>query len=191
MAPSDPATARAARWLEEHGDALYGFALGRVRSPHIAEDLVQETLLAALKAHDRFTGSASERTWLIGILKHKLLDHLRRAVRQRPLSELQGTEAADLFDQRGSWSVRVSSWNADPHAILENSEFRKVLASCLDKLPGRLAQIFMLREMDGIGSDQLCQDLGISPTNLWTMLHRARLRLRRCLSDNWFESKGP
>jgi RNA polymerase sigma-70 factor, ECF subfamily len=182
--------AAAVRWLQEHGDALYGYALPRVRGEDAAEDLVQETLLAALAGHARFAGAAAERTWLIGILKHKLVDHLRKAVRQRALSEVQADESSEMFDRRGNWNVRVSAWYGDPHAALENAEFRDVLARCLAKLPTRIAQLFWLREADGIGSEQLCQDLEITPTNLWTMLHRARLRLRRCLSIHWFESDG-
>lgn len=189
-APNHSPCAAAIRWLQNHGDALYGYALPRVRSEDAAEDLVQETLLAALAGHESFSGASAERTWLIGILKHKLVDHLRRSIRQRPLTEVQADESPEMFDTRGNWRVRVSAWHGDPHAVLENAEFRDVLARCLARLPSRLAQLFWLREADGIGSEQLCQELEISPTNLWTMLHRARLRLRRCLSANWFESDG-
>lgn len=194
MAPERPDTAtssnEAVRWLEEHGDALYGYALARVRSAEAAEDLVQETLLAALASRSGFAGQAAERTWLIGILKHKLVDHLRKAIRQRPLTEAGVDDTAEFFDRRGHWTVRMSAWNGDPHAMLENVEFRQVLLRCLSKLPTRIAQTFWLREADGMSSDEICQELGISPTNLWAMLSRARLRLRRCLSDNWFEGGG-
>ena len=179
--------APAIRWLEAHGDALYAYALARVRAVEAAEDLVQETLLAALAARHKFAGLAAERTWLTGILKHKLVDHLRKAVRQRPLTEVRPDGMLDVFDQHGRWRVAPSSWRADPQSALENAEFREVLARCLGKLPARMAQLFWLREAEGIGSGPLCQELQISPTNLWTMLHRARLRLRRCLSENWFD----
>jgi len=190
QASNGASSAVAERWLDEHGDALYAYALPRVRSPEAAEDLVQETLLAALANHHRFMRDASERTWLISILRHKLVDHLRRAVRQRPLREVQSPETAELFDGRGRWKVRMAAWKGDPHAVLEDTEFRGVLARCLASLPSRIAQLFWLREAEGIGSEQLCQELEISPTNLWTMMHRARLRLRGCLSVNWFESGG-
>jgi len=176
----------ALRWLEEHGDALYAYALPRVRNPDAAEDLVQETLLAGIKAHKNFAGQSAERTWLIGILKHKLIDHLRKSVRQRPLAELDVEVAEEFFDSRGQWKTPSLDWAASPDALLEREEFRQVLQSCLAKLPSRIAQLFWLREAENIETDQLCQELGVTPTNVWTMLHRARLGLRRCLSENWF-----
>jgi RNA polymerase sigma-70 factor (TIGR02943 family) len=180
--------AAAVRWLADHGDALYGYALLRVRSPDAAEDLVQETLLAALAAKSGFAGLSAERTWLIGILKHKLVDHLRKSIRQQSLTELGAQDDVDPFDKNGHWKIRVSKWQCDPHQALENAEFRKVLASCLSKLPPRIAQVFWLREAQSMSSTELCKELEISPTNVWTILHRARLRLQRCLSVNWFES---
>jgi RNA polymerase sigma-70 factor (ECF subfamily) len=177
---------RAVRWLEEHGDALYAYALPRVRNSDSAEDLVQETLLAAIKAHKSFAGLSAERTWLTGILKHKLIDHLRRSVRQRPLSELDVDVTEEFFDSRGRWKAASPEWQGRPDALLERDEFRRVLQSCLSKLPSRIAQLFWLREAEDVSTDQLCQELGITPTNVWTMLHRARLGLRRCLGENWF-----
>lgn len=179
----------ASRWLDEHGDALYAFALQRVRSADAAEDIVQETLLAALSAQQKFAGQSSERTWLMGILKHKLIDHLRKSIRQRPLSELDVDVTSEFFTEHGEWRVSSPSWKGAPDAALEQQEFRKVLHDCLGKLPSRIAQLFWLREAEGISTEQLCKDLDITPTNAWTMLHRARLGLRRCLSDNWFEKE--
>ena len=181
-------SAAAVRWLTEHGDALYRYAQQRVRNPDVAEDLVQETLLAALASSDGFGGRSAERTWLIGILKHKLVDHLRISIRQQPLTELQSEGDLDPFDKNGRWKIRVSKWQCDPHETVENAEFQKTLASCLSKLPPRIAQVFWLHEAESMSSKELCKELEISPTNVWTMLHRARLRLQRCLSLNWFES---
>jgi RNA polymerase sigma-70 factor, ECF subfamily len=187
-AASDPT--HAVRWLDEHGDALYAYALPRVRNPDVAEDLVQETLLAAIKAHKDFAGLSAERTWLIGILKHKLIDHLRKSARQRPLSELDADLTEEFFDSRGQWKVSAPEFQGRPEALLEREEFRQVLQSCLSKLPSRIAQLFWLREAEDVGTDELCQEMGITPTNVWTMLHRARLGLRRCLGENWF-GKNP
>lgn len=185
---SDPSAlpTPAERWLTEHGDALYGYALRRTRDAHAAEDLVQETLLAAIASAGDFAGRSLERTWLIGILKHKLIDYLRQHFRQKPLADLAGDESSDFFDQRGNWKFRISSWRADPHVTAENAEFRRVLAACLSKLPPRTAHVFWLHEAESTASPDLCKDLGISATNLWTMLHRARVRLQRCLSVHWF-----
>lgn len=181
VAPS-AGSASALRWLDEHGDAMYRYAMMRVRSSAAAEDLVQEALLAALGAQDRFDGNSSEQTWLIGILRHKILDYLRRL----PHLEESGQGLDDLFDHKGNWKVRTSSWGANPHALAERAEFRAVLGQCLSKLPARIANAFWMREAEAADAQEVCRELGLSPANLWTMLHRARLRLRQCLTLNWF-----
>lgn len=179
---SDPA-----RWLDLHGDALYRFAYLRTRDESLAEDLVQETLLAALKARERFAGESSERTWLIAILKNKLVDHIRRVGREAPLpDDADGSDALDaLFDDRDHWSVRPLNWGR-PHETLENQQFWRVLMDCLATLPARLAEGFVLREIDGLTADEVCKVLEVSTSNLWVSLHRARMRLRLCLETQWF-----
>lgn len=187
--PNQASILPAARWLADHGDALYRYALQRLGNPDAAEDVVQETLLAALVCKDSFAGRSAERTWLIGILKHKLVDHLRNSIRQQPLTDANfDSGGLDLFDKSGHWKIRVSTWQCDPQQTMENAEFQKVLASCLSKLPPRIAQVFWLHEAESMNSRDLCKELEISATNLWTILHRARLGLRRCLTSNWFES---
>ena len=193
--PSSKPTTRAVRWLEDHGDALYDFALRRVRQAHLAEDLVQETLLAALTANAPYAGRSAERTWLVGIMKHKLIDALRKAFRQREREgELEPDGSAEYFDDRGRWKIKVGAWRdemgdaSDPGQALHDAEFRQVLESCLAKLPPRVAQVFWLREAQEMKSDSICAELRITPANLWAMLHRARLGLRRCLSIHWFEN---
>ena len=176
------------RWLELHGDALYAYCLIRVREPSIAEDLVQDTLLAALKSVENFKAESTERTWLTGILKHKVLDYLRKSGREQPLSEEMeaGEDTADYFDQTGSWQVKVSDWDM-PEKALENEQFWSTLNACVGKLPERLRLIYALREFDGLDTDELMQTLNISSqNNLWVMLSRARVHLRQCLELNWF-----
>lgn len=186
-----PSAAAAVRWLEDHGDALYSYALSRVRDPHVAEDLVQEALLAALAAAGGFMGWSAERTWLIGILRHKLLDHLRRTFRERPISESRPDALADLFDYRGHWKTSPSKWNADPHELAESAEFRDVLADCLSRLPSRMAQLFWLREAEDMQTSELCDHLNVTAANVWAILHRARTGLRKCLSIHWFDGDHP
>ncbi len=178
---------RAERWLADHGDALYRYALQRVRNPDVAEDLVQEALLAALSAESDFGEQSTERTWLIGILKHKFLDYLRKSMRQRLSSELQNEQEYNPFDQNGHWRIKVSSWGGNPLERLETAEFHRVLADCLSKLPPQFSQVFWMREAESMETTELCKELEITATNLWTILHRARLRLQRCLSLNWFD----
>jgi RNA polymerase sigma-70 factor (ECF subfamily) len=189
IAPS-PA-ARATRWLEDHGDALYSYALARVRDPHVAEDLVQETLLAGLAAAGGFMGWSAERTWLTGILKHKLADHLRRALRERP-PRPDGPDGLDeMFAGRGNWKVSPSNWSDDPQALAERAEFRLVLAQCLSRLPARMAQAFWMREAENVETAELCRRLSVTPVNFWALLHRARTGLRKCLGIHWFDGDQP
>ncbi len=182
---SDPA-----RWPELYGDALYRHAYFRLRDEMLAEELVQETFLAALKSRQRFAGKSSEKTWLIGILKHKIVDHLRKVIREQPQNEVfQELDDIHLesFDGKGHWKFDVSRWN-DPDAALEQQRFWTTLEACVARLPGRMATLFILREIDGLDSDTICKELKLSSTNnLWTMLSRMRMRLRQCLEQQWFD----
>jgi RNA polymerase sigma-70 factor (ECF subfamily) len=175
-------------WLEEHGAALYRYALTHLRDEHKAEEAVQETLLAALQARERFSGGATVRTWLVGILKHKIIDDFRRAAREVALDEpdevAEETMGEDSFAPDGHWSTRLADWG-DPVQALESSQFLAILQRCLDALPPRLSRLFWLREVMEENSESICKELAITPTNLWTMLHRSRLGLRQCLDRNW------
>lgn len=180
---TDPAV-----WVDKHGDALFRYALLRVRDSDLAEEMVQECFLAALDARKRFDARSSERTWLIGILKRKIVDHLRRVSRQRKAEPAPEPAAGGepTFNPRGFWRLHPNAWKADPAQLLEDREFWDVFRRCLEKLPGRLAETFLLREVEQMGSEEICEVLDLSPTNVWARLHRARLGLRRCLETNWF-----
>ncbi len=179
-------------WVDLHGDILYRFALSRLRDPFEAENAVQETFLSALKARDSFSGKSSERTWLIGILKHKIIDTYRKKYRETPVSSLQNDEESmtidSFFDQTEHPLKYPSDWSADPRELAKNKEFWGVLEKCLKKLPKATSSAFSLREIDKMSTDEICNILNITPTNLWVMLHRARLQLRGCLEKNWFEN---
>jgi RNA polymerase sigma-70 factor (ECF subfamily) len=184
------------RWVEEYGDALFGFAAARVRDRVVAQDLVQETFLAAIKASAGFAGRSSERSWLFGILRNKLADHYRLQKREvsiadpdAPLPEEQGAFGASGLSKDG-WVMRLApkAWET-PDGTLVSKEFQGVLKNCLSRLPDKVAQVFLLREIDGVPSEEICKDLGLSPNNLWVMLHRARMGLRRCLEVHWFGNK--
>jgi RNA polymerase sigma-70 factor (TIGR02943 family) len=186
--PTAPAAAiDPTAWVDQHGDALFRFALFRVGRAELAEDLVQETFLAAWRGREAFAGRSSERTWLMGILKNKIADHLRRRNRDKQEVEPIATDILEeLFDDRGHWRNPPPRCTADPAADLERAEFHETLRRCLGKLPGRWAAAFCLREMDGLPSEDVREALGVSAANLWTLLHRARLSLCRCLDLNWF-----
>jgi len=179
-------------WVDQHGDYLFGYALLRLRDPRTAEDMVQETFLAALQARDNFAGRSSERTWLVGILKHKILNHLCRNSRERPISDVESPvdRMEEFFDDRGRLKATATEWATDPSRVFEQKEFWEVLQRCLSRLPVRLSEAFLLREMDELSSEEICNVLNVSVTNLRVMLHRARLRLRLCLELNWFGLKA-
>ncbi|MBL4888838.1 MAG: sigma-70 family RNA polymerase sigma factor [Candidatus Lindowbacteria bacterium] len=180
-------------WLEVHGDYLYRYALFRVRDPDRAQDLVQETLLAGIQAVDKFSGRSTIRTWLTGILNHKVIDQIRKLSRER--SGQNAEEKVDAwggnspFDARGMWASPPDAWAANPEALLEQKEFKAVFEKCLERLPDRYFEVFTMREIDNLSSEEVCKAAGISQTNLWVMLHRARNQLRTCVEKNWFHAE--
>jgi RNA polymerase sigma-70 factor (ECF subfamily) len=194
--PSPPRASAAdpERWVDEHGDCLYRYALTRVRKEEIAEDLVQETLLVAVRTQERFAGRSSERSWLVGILKNKISDHFRKLGRETSFTDLEffHDEHSDRFDSENYWIHErgPSDWKPEGEEAMKRAEFWRAMQGCLGKLPERVAQVFMLREMDDVPSKEVCQTLNISEANLWVMLHRARMALRQCLEMNFFDGKG-
>ena len=187
---SSPGTEDPETWLDRHGNALYRFALIRLRDAQKAEEVVQDTLVAALQARARYAGDASVRTWLIGILKHKIIDQFRHEAREVTVETLDPASADaeshaddDLFDARGHWRERISDWG-NPEDTLARSQMMTILQRCLDALPERLARLFMLREVMEETTNTICQEMEISETNVWTMLYRARMGLRKCLDHN-------
>ncbi len=181
-------------WVEENGNFLYAYAFSRVRNESVAEDLVQETLLAAMQSQNKFEAKSAEKTWICGILKHKIVDYFRKSSREVELTDEEADMSSYdyLFREEGVWKdhwtaeSRPMVWNENPEKCLENREFRGILTHCLGELPERVANCFTLREMDGLDSAEICAILEISPNNFWVMMHRARLHLRRCLNFNWF-----
>ncbi len=177
--------------IEGERGYLLRYARLQLRNPAQAEDAVQETLLAAIEGAARFSGKSSLRTWLTGILKHKIIDQLRRSAREQPFAAADDdraeTEAIDaLFAGDGHWREMPADWGS-PDAALENSRFRAALELCLQRLPERTARVFMMREVMEMPTGEICQELQITATNCWVMLHRARLILRECLEQTWFD----
>lgn len=173
-------------WLNQHGDYLYRFALARLRDPHLAEDVVQETFLAAIKSPS-FAEQSAPRTWLTGILKHKIIDVMRKNVREVAASDLIDDEDAnvdDFFDAKGRWDEKPQNWGM-PVDALEQKQFLGVLQTCIEKLPPKLAQLFLMRDVQETDNEEICKELNISTTNAWVMLYRARMGLRKCLEINW------
>lgn len=174
------------QWVDAHGDYLYNFAIGQVRDIATAEDLVQETFLAAMKSRERFAGQCSERTWLVSILRHKIYDYLRRHCRDKARRVEPGVARNDGgdWDDAMLWLHDIAAESQSPSRRLELDEFRANLERALGKLPPRIAQVFQLYEIEEASGAEVCSKLGISESNLWVMLHRARKQLREHL-EKW------
>lgn len=192
--PAPTSHADPERWVDEHGDCLYRYALTRVRRPEVAEDLVQETLLVAVRTHERFGGRSTERSWLVGILNNKICDHFRKLGRETNFTDLESLsdEHSDKFDGDNYWIHErgPSDWKPEGEEAMKRAEFWQALHGALARLPDRIATVFTLREIDGMPSKEVCETLNISEANLWVMLHRARMALRQDLEMNFFEGKG-
>jgi RNA polymerase sigma-70 factor (ECF subfamily) len=170
-------------WVDNYGDALYHFALTQVRKKDIAEDLVQETFLSAVRSQKRFKGLSSEKTWLFSILKHKVLDYFRKR-RVRPQMSGMADNSVDNYmfsAMKGDWRNPPAHWSTHPAEAHENREFLDYLYQCLSQLPKRTADVFIYREIDGLSTAEICKLLGISASNCWTMLSRARMQLRQSM----------
>ncbi len=176
--------------IDAHGDALYRFALVRVRNKDVAEDLVQETFLAALQGTYRESGPTAERRWMIGIMKHKVVDYFRRTSRE-PIQQADqpGPAAEDAFLDDGHWkpeAATMQAWPEQPDRLIERRQFWDALSGCLDRLSPRAAQVFTLRELDELETEQICELLQLTPTNFGVILYRARKQLRDCLGSRYF-----
>ncbi len=174
---------------------LLRFAILQLRDHQLAEDVVQDTLLAAFAASDGFEQRSSAKTWIFGILKNKIVDTMRdRWNKGRiDLPEAIGNESEfdALFQENDHWqpSERPSAW-ADPEQTLANRQFWQVLEFCMTQLPEATARVFTMREMMGFETGEICKELGISSSNCWVILHRARMSLRLCLQHRWYEDEG-
>ena len=166
---------------------LLRFAHAQLRNEAWAEDAVSDAVLAALAKPQAFAGQSQLKTWLIGILKHKLIDQIRRHSREVSATTQEDDEDIDalLFDETGHWRDKPAEWG-DPEAACGRREFFEVLELCVEKLPGVQGRVFMMREWLELDSAEICKELGITATNLWVLLHRARLRLQTCLQEHWF-----
>lgn len=179
--------------LAAHRSYLLRFARLQLRNDAWAEDAVSETMLAALAKPQSFGNRSQLKTWLVGILKHKVLDMLRQRRREVQLidDEGDGSEELDalMFKADGHFVSSPADWG-DPEQELHSRQFFKVLEACTDKLPAAMGRVFLMREWLELESDEICKELQLTPTNLYVQLHRARLRLRECLELNWFGTRG-
>lgn len=176
-------------WVDRYADYLFNYAVTRVSDSEIAKDLVQETFFAGLKSASNFKGDAAERTWLIAILKRKVIDHYRKINSKKGKAEVKIAYSAQE-DNEGDWlEERV----ADPFAqsgddALENEELGVAIQDCISKLPQKQSLVFKMKTVQGMSTEDICNELNINPSNLWVMIHRARTALMGCLNEGWFQS---
>lgn len=185
-------TASIHRDLESLRPALMRFASLQLRNDSVAEDVVQDTLIAVLEKPERFAGQSSLRTYVTGILKHKIIDVLRSSKREVRIDVDEDQSEADIIDtlfQSDGHTIDMPRRWGDPDATLEQKDFFRILEMCLERLPAKTARIFMMREWLELETEEICKELQISTSNAWVMLYRARLQLRECLDLQWFGNR--
>ncbi|MCF6182265.1 sigma-70 family RNA polymerase sigma factor [Lutibacter sp.] len=175
-------------WVKLHADYLFNYTISRINNHDLAKDLVQDTFFAALKAKDNFKGLASERTWLISILKRKIIDHYRKINSVKGKAEVKMNFYTD-GEREGEWiEERVpNKWEAEAEKAIENEELSEALSKCINNLPEKYASVFRMKTIQHFETEEICKELEITASNLWVIIHRARTQLRRCMEDNWFK----
>lgn len=184
-------------WPHNHGDYLFNYAISRLFNEEKARDMVQETFLAALGSLKNFRMESSERTWLVSILKRKIIDHFRKASTRNEDNEIynsfevSGWESPFRQEQpfKGHWkpgSVPMD-WDADKNFSIDSEEFSEIFRWCMSKLPEKWASTFTLKIIEECSNEEVCKEIGITTSNLWVILHRARLQLRECIEKKWFK----
>jgi RNA polymerase sigma-70 factor (ECF subfamily) len=176
-------------WIDNYADYLYNYSISRVSNADLAKDLVQDTFFAGLKSAKNFQGKASERTWLVSILKRKIIDYYRKINSKKGQAEVR-MSFYDDGENEGSWlEERVpQSWDNASEKKIENEELKNQLESCIQKLPEKYAIVFRMKTVQEFETEEICKELGITSSNLWVIIHRARTQLRKCMEDNWFNN---
>ncbi len=177
------------KWVHSYSDYLFNYTITRVNNEDTAKDLVQETFFSGLKSMKNFQGRASERTWLISILKRKIIDHYRKTNSTKGKAEVRMNFYKD-GENEGEWIEEraPNTWNSDTDKGIENDELKLTLEQCIDKLPEKYSMVFKMKTIKGFETEEICKELDITASNLWVIIHRARTQLRRCMEDNWFNN---
>ena len=175
------------KWIDNYGDELYSYACSRMKDTSVAQDIVQETFLSAWKSKDSFNGIYSERNWLYAICKNKLIDHFRKSVRSVSTVDIEFEDV--YFNKKEHWVKTKSpkTWTQDPSSKVENDEFYKILELCQNKLKDQQRNVFILKYMEDMDTEEICEKLEITQSNFRVLIHRSKLQLRACLEMNWFK----
>jgi RNA polymerase sigma-70 factor (ECF subfamily) len=185
-------------WVYKYGDTLYSWALYKTGMPEVAEDIVQETFLAALQSFSRFNGKSSAKSWLFAILNNKIADYYRSkyareqsfSSSQYPFQEDTAIHLADSsFDEHGSWRNRSIApiWSEPEHSLFNDSEFSALFQECLEHLPPQWNSIIVAKYIHEVESEHICKEFSLSSANYWQIIRRAKLLLKKCLEHHWKE----
>lgn len=174
------------KWIDLYSDYLFNYTISRVSDREIAQDLVQDTFFAGLKSMKNFKGEASERTWLISILKRKIIDHYRKINSNKGKAEVRINY--NDSESEGDWlEERVADpFDKTAEDTLQNKELGDAIHNCLAKLPQKQADVFKMKTILGHETEVICNELNITASNLWVIIHRARTAMADCLKQNWF-----
>lgn len=174
------------KWVDKYSDYLFNFTIVRVNDRELAQDLISETFLAGLKSMKNFKGEATERTWLISILKRKIIDYYRKSNSKKGRAEVKIQYNDDANE--GDWLEENAPDRFDKTAedLMENEELGIAILECMENLPEKQAKIFKMKTIDGFDTEAICNEFNITPSNLWVIIHRARTTLAQCLEKNWF-----
>lgn len=173
------------KWIDLYSDYLFNYTITRVSDRDMAQDLVQDTFLAGLKSMKNFKGESSERTWLISILKRKIIDHYRKINSSKGKAEVRINYSDD--ENEGDWlEERIADpFDKTAEDRIQNRELRNAIFDCLSKLPEKQAQVFRMKTIEGYDTEDICKELNINASNLWVIIHRARTAMASCLEKNW------
>jgi RNA polymerase sigma-70 factor (ECF subfamily) len=187
--PEEISTLNPNKWIDNYADYLFNYAVTRVNDSDLAKDLVQETFFAGLKSAKNFEGKATERTWLVSILKRKVINHYRKINSNKGKSEVRMSFYED-GDNEGNWIEERAPqrWDNASEKYIENEELKTQLELCIAKLPEKYAMVFRMKTIQEFETDDICKELDITASNLWVIIHRARTQLRKCMEDNWFNN---
>tara|TARA_R110002096_G_scaffold108704_6_gene237946 strand:+ start:2208 stop:2831 length:624 start_codon:yes stop_codon:yes gene_type:complete len=187
--PQEEITLNPDKWIDNYADYLFNYAVVRVNNSDVAKDLVQDAFFAALKSAKNFQGKSTERTWLVSILKRKVIDYYRKINSKKGKAEVR-MNFYDDGENEGSWlEERVpQSWNNETEKDIENLELKNQLDTCIDNLPEKYALVFRMKTIQEFETEEICKELDITASNLWVIIHRARTQLRKCMEDNWFNN---
>lgn len=175
-------------WIANYGDLLFNYASSRVRTAEIAEDIVQETFISALRTMKNFRGESTEKTWLFAILKRKIIDHYRKSSTTKEINESRFDspfQQSGFFEGHWNTDKAPSEWSFTAEGNLHQAEFQEIMEYCLSFLPDKWKAIFVMKVMEELDSAEICKEMECSSSNLWVILHRARLKLRECIETNW------